>query len=63
MICIRMVEVKRSMRLSMIIGLYVGYKEAYCYGVEKGENSVIIVIESEVWYFIRNQQIVKERIE
>ena len=48
MICIRMVEVKRSMRLSMIIGLYVGYNEAYCYGVEKGENSVIIVIESKV---------------
>ena len=41
----------------MIIDLYVGYKKAYCYGVEKGENSVIIAIESEVWYFIRNQQI------
>lgn len=36
------------MRLFMIIDLYVGYKKAYCYGVEKGENSVIIVIESEV---------------
>lgn len=32
----------------MIIGLYVGYKEAYCYGVEKVKNSAIIVIESEV---------------
>lgn len=41
----------------MIIDLYVGYKEACCYGVEKVENSTIIVIESEVWYFIRNQQI------
>lgn len=47
----------------MIIDLYVGYKEACCYGVEKVENSTIIVMESEVWYFIRNQQIVKERIE
>ena len=45
------------MRLFMIIGLYVGYKEACCYGVEKVENSTIIVMESEVWYFIRNQQI------
>ena len=41
----------------MIIDLYVGYKEACCYGVEKVENSTIIVMESEVWYFIRNQQI------
>lgn len=35
----------------MIIDLYVGYKEACCYGcygVEKVENSTIIVIESEV---------------
>ncbi len=32
----------------MIIDLYVGYKKAYCYGVEKGENSVIIAIESDV---------------
>ena len=46
------------MRLFMIIDLYVGYKEACCYGVEKVENSTIIVMESEVWYFIRNQQIV-----
>lgn len=46
----------------MIIDLYVGYKEACCYGVEKVENSTIIVMESEVWYFIRNQQIVKETI-
>ena len=45
------------MRLFMIIDLYVGYKEACCYGVEKVENSTIIVMESEVWYFIRNQQI------
>lgn len=48
------------MRLFMIIDLYVGYKEACCYGcygVEKVENSTIIVIESEVCYFIRNQQI------
>ena len=36
------------MRLFMIIDLYVGYKEACCYGVEKGENSVIIAIESDV---------------
>ena len=40
------------MRLFMIIDLYVGYKEACCYGVEKVENSTIIVMESEVWYFI-----------
>ena len=31
------------MRLFMIIDLYVGYKEACCYGVEKVENSTIIV--------------------
>ena len=37
-----------SMRLFMIIDLYVGYKEACCYGVEKVENSTIIVMESEV---------------
>ena len=43
------------MRLFMIIDLYVGYKEACCYGVEKVENSTIIVMESEVRYFIRNQ--------
>jgi len=35
-------------RLFMIIDLYVGYKEACCYGVEKVENSTIIVMESEV---------------
>ena len=34
--------------LLMIIDLYVGYKEACCYGVEKVENSTIIVMESEV---------------
>ena len=45
------------MRLFMIIDLYVGYKEACWYGVENVENSTIIVMESEVWYFIRNQQI------
>ena len=49
------------MRLFMIIDLYVGYKEACCYGVEKVENSTIIVMESEVWYFIRNQQIEVEQ--
>ena len=49
------------MRLFMIIDLYVGYKEACCYGVEKVENSTIIVMESEVWYFIRNQQIEGEQ--
>ena len=32
----------------VIIDLYVGYKEACCYGVEKVENSTIIVMESEV---------------
>ena len=49
MICTKVVEVKVcSMRLFMIIDLYVGYKEACCYGVEKVENSTIIVMESEV---------------
>ena len=36
------------MRLFMIIDLYVGYKEAWGEGVEKGEKSTISVMESEV---------------
>ena len=48
MICIKVVEVKTGMRFFTIIDLYLDYKEVYCYGVEKVENSTIIVMESEV---------------